>query len=276
MTRARGRKKRRVSGGSGSLWIGAAALGLLVLAASGAFGYFVWQAYANRITLNQNLCRPEGPGSQTIVLVDATDALHPLTQTEILTLLEDVADGVPTNGLLELRTLEPGEQRSEVLFALCNPGTGEELSEITAAPALARKRWVDSFNAPLEAAMAQVVSASQADSSPIMAALQQIAVERLTSARDRATPSRIIVISDMLEHTPDFSIYQSGPDFAAFEQSRSARANATNLSAAEVEIWYLHRETRFSSVDVVQFWTQWVSESGGVFKHAIPMQGLQP
>lgn len=276
MARRRHSSSRRRRDKDSFPWVLAVLFGIGVLAVVCGFGWLVFQANSNRVHLAEDLCRTTGPMEQTIVLVDATDPISPLTQKEILTRLADQAAAVPTNGRFELRTLETGQSRTNKIFSLCNPGTGAEIDGLIGNPAAAQRRWQGSFAEPLEEAMRRVVTGSAGETSPIMAALQEIAVDHLTSQAERAIPTKIIVISDMTENTPDFTMYApGGPSIEVYRTSRAATAYAVDLAGATVDIWYLRRDNSPASVGLMTFWAEWISINRGRGGTAIALQGLQ-
>jgi len=256
-------------------WFTAVVSGVVLLLVIGGFSYVYMNALSQNRALGADLCPELGPAAQTIVLVDATDAIAPLTQTEISTRLQDIGQSISRGEKLELRTLQPGDERTHTIFARCNPGDGSDLDHLTANPESARQRWRESFSAPLHDAMQTVMGDAAAETSPIMAALQQIAVENLTSEHNRSIRTHIIIISDMLENSPHYSIYRSGPDFDAYMASAAPARFNSDLAGAMVEIWYLRRNTRIASVPLMEFWFEWIATNRGQPGRALSLQGLE-
>ena len=119
----------------------------------------------------------KGPQGIIAVVLDASDDLLSTTQKDARTLL-DVGSNRPTYYKLDIRVLDIPNVRSRSLFSMCNPGDGAGLSEWTDNPPLARLRWIESFNKPAEEAVKGSLAAAKAKSSPIMAAIQDIATRR--------------------------------------------------------------------------------------------------
>lgn len=243
-------------------------------------GGFLW-LYLGAIERNperdaETMCPKVGPKEQVLVLVDVTDPIGPITQTDIINQLNGMADHLSTGGLFEIRTLRAGEGRTETIFSLCNPGDGSDLDHWTGNPEAARKRWATRFDGPLKAAMDKALRAESADTSPIMAAIQQVAVDRLGSSHSRTIPNRLVVISDLLENTAAFSMYKAGPDFEAYRQSKAVGQFSTDLRGASVEVWLLRRDNNLPTSAVAEFWARWVEDNGGVFSRALQLQGMSP
>lgn len=251
--------------------------GLAMVAMLVGFGWLYMGAVARSPERDaETLCPKTGPVEQVLVLVDVTDPVGSIAQADILNQLDAIADGLPRGGLFELRTLKTGDSRTNTIFSTCNPGDGSDLDHWTGNPEAARKRWTESFDGPLKAAMDEALHAESADTSPIMAGAQQIAVDRLGSQHAESIPNRLIIVSDLLENTPAFSMYRSGPDFDAYLASSAPAEFGTDLAGATVEVWLLRRGRDFLGSDLADFWADWVQDNNGTFDRALQLQGTSP
>jgi hypothetical protein len=249
----------------------ALALGVL------ATGAYVYATLARPPTLDHTtLCPVNGPQSETVVLLDSTDAIPEIAKHEIRTTLIDMAETLPQYELLEIRLLDPKSAGGRMIFSKCNPGDGSNLSEYTANPRLAKQRWMDGFREPLDEAMEAGFRPAPGKTSPIMETIQQIAVDRFTGRNVEDIPKTLVVISDMLEHGPDYSQYSGDLSYDRFKGSSAYRKVRTDLHGAAVEIYYIQRATGrpISSVDHIRFWAEWVRDNNGRFKQASKLQGV--
>jgi hypothetical protein len=223
-----------------------------------------------------SLCPVDGPRSATVVLLDSTDDIPEIAKREIKTVLADRAETLPIRALLEIRLLDPQVAGGRPIFARCNPGDGSGLSEYTANPMLARKRWMDGFREPLEAALQSGLRPSPGKTSPIMETIQRIAVERFTGRTAQEIPKSLILISDMLEHEPDYSQYSGDLSYDRYKGSRAYRKFRTNLYGAEVMIYYIQRQSAkpINSADHIRFWAEWIRDNNGRLKAATKLQGV--
>jgi hypothetical protein len=248
-------------------------LALAVLAA----GAYVYATVARPPTLDQTtLCPVEGPRAIAEVLLDSTDEIPDIAKREIRTMLVDMAETLPAYHLLEIRLLDPKTQGGRTIFAKCNPGDGTGLSEYTANPRLARQRWLDGFRAPLDVALEAGFQPLPGKTSPIMETIQQIAVERFTGRAAEEVPKSLVVISDMLQHGPDYSQYSGDLSFGRFKTSRAYKKVQTDLHGADVLIYYIQRKTGkpINSADHIKFWADWVHDNNGRLKQASKLQGV--
>jgi hypothetical protein len=112
--------------------------------------------------------------------------------------------------------------------------------------------------------------------SPIMETIQQIAVERFTGRAAEAVPKSLVLISDMLQHGPDYSQYNGDLSFGRFKTSRAYKKVQTDLHGADVLIYYIQRKTGkpINSADHIKFWADWVHDNNGRLKQASKLQGV--
>jgi hypothetical protein len=189
---ARPRPRQRSTPGIGWSGIGGILLLLLAITAGSAFAYFYFST-PTRPTLDaQTFCPIAGPQGITVVLVDTSDDLPETTRREVLGKLEDMIASLPPFYKLDIRVLDIAGVRSRSLFSKCNPGDGAGLSEWTDNPRIARMRWIDGFRKPAADAVKNSIASAKANSSPIMAAIQDIAIDQFSGAaaqNAKKTPS---------------------------------------------------------------------------------------
>jgi hypothetical protein len=253
--------------------------GVLTVLALGvlAAGAYVYATVARPPVLDQSsLCPVDGPHSVTVVLLDSTDEIPDIAKREVRTVLVDLAEAMPAYQLLEIRLLDPNLPGGRSIFAKCNPGDGSGLSEYTANPRLAKERWLDGFRQPLDQALDSGFRPAPGKVSPIMATIQRIAVDRFTGRNAEAVPKSLVVISDMLEHEPDYSQYTGDLSYERFKSSRAYKKVQTDLHGADVLIYYIQRTTGrpVNSVDHIRFWAEWIRDNNGRFKQANKLQGV--
>jgi hypothetical protein len=272
------RTPRRRSGNPGELrkHLVGGALTVLALGVLGV-GAYVYATVVRPPALDRSsLCPVNGPHSVTVVLLDSTDEIPEIAKREIRTTLIDMAETLPTYELLEIRLLDPKLSDGRLIFSRCNPGDGSDLSEYTANPRLAKQRRMDGFREPLDQALEAGFRPAPGKTSPIMETIQHIAVERFTGRNIEQVRKSLVVISDMLEHGPDYSQYAGDFSFDRFKSSSAYKKVRTDLHGAQVEIYYIQRRTGrpINSVDHIRFWEEWIRDNNGRFKQATKLQGV--
>lgn len=274
MARRLSRRRRSGEGTKIALGVG---LGFLALCGFGALGYAFFAAPKPVLTDKATLCPMSGPTGVTVVLIDSTDALGPTAQLELRQRLLDVGEAVPKGTLLELRTLDGVTPGGKIAFSLCNPGSGADLSELTGNPQMANRKWNAGFKAPLETALKGSMAASPSKISPIMEAIQRIALERFTGTAANERSKTLIVISDMLENTPHYSQYAGDAKFQRYRQTQAYQRFRTDLHGATVSLYYIQRQVMpkgLTPVDHIGFWQEWIRDNKGQFTEALRIQGV--
>jgi hypothetical protein len=250
---------------------------MVAVAALGGIGYAVSTAERPPVLDRATLCPDTGPRAVTVVVMDGSDDIASVAKREVTTRLADVAESLPVHGLLEIRVVDPTVAGGRTIFAKCNPGNGAGLSDWTGNPELARRRWLESFRTPVDLALKGGLGAVPAKTSPIMGTIQAVAVDRFTGRMAGGIPKRLILVSDMIEHGPDYSQYNGDLTFERFRKSRLHKLTRSDLNGASVEILYVDRFTRkpINSADHVKFWLEWVRDSNGTFQGALKLQGAR-
>lgn len=274
MSRRPLRSRSRQKGGS-SLLLGIA----LIIAALGAFAglaYFYFGTPHRPQLDATTLCPLDGPHGLNVVLVDTSDDLPDTTKRQVLGILDDLISGLPEYFRLDIRVLDIPGGRSRSLFAKCNPGDGANLSEWKDNPRIARKRWIESFKKPALDAVNSSVAGAEAASSPIMGAIQDIALDQFSGVAAQSVPKSLYVISDMIEFTRDYSQYPAAGDlsYRRFKRSPAYLKVRTDLHGADVTVHYVQRPSaRMDTSRHAEFWKEWFDDNRGGATRILRLQG---
>jgi hypothetical protein len=123
------------------------------------------------------------------------------------------------------------------------------------------------------------IASAKANSSPIMAAIQDIAIDQFSSAASQNAKKILFVISDMIEYTKDYSQYPRAGDlsFLRYKQSPAYLKFRTDLHDATVNILYVKRQPKGQPIidggAHMQFWKEWIVDNKGKFGSAKWLQG---
>jgi len=221
----------------------------------------------------ENLCPVAGPRGVSVVLVDNSDPLPDVASREVATQLNDLAETLPPYTLLEIRLLDPSVPAGRIAFSKCNPGDGSNLSRISGNPELARKRWLEGFGGPLRAALAGSLKPAPSKWSPLMAAIQGIAVDRFDGRARAGVPKTLVVVSDMIENGPDYSQYAGDLGFGRFRSSPAYARLRPDLKGTAVRILYVQRIKGRDPAQHIRFWQDWVRDGNGHLSEAVRLQG---
>jgi hypothetical protein len=149
-------------------------------------------------------------------------------------------------------------------FVICRPETGESANALYENPPLLKKRWREDFEKPLDAAIGEFMQPAVASASPILEILQVVALTAFPAGTGNAR-KRIILVSDMLHHTAEWSHYRGQMAARDLRDTDYFQRVATDLQGADVEILYVrrdgaeHLQTRRHAL----FWADYVESIGG-------------
>lgn len=252
-------------------WLILLVVGLTIV--GGAYGYWHLQQYTVKLN-SDTLCPLDGPRALTVILVDRTDRLNTVQREALRVRLDEVRAHIPQYGAIALFSIGPTENellRPEVY--MCNPGAVAEASPVYQNMRRVEQRW-QTFTQRLEQAFATAVQAGEQPASPIMESIQSAALA--TFARTTSNiPKRLIIASDLLQHSPALSLYQRLPRFVEFKNTEVFRQLRAPLMGVELEILYLRRPTNraVQNKALIEFWQQYIGENGGQLTSVIAIEG---
>ena len=215
-------------------------------------------------SLNQkNLCPADGPVGHIVLLVDMTDPLS-FTQKEafLLTLRELIEKRTPKGYLLSVFMLGADfKENAAPIEELCNPGTGADRSELTANIKRLRRQYEEKFLKPLSKRTENLVASKPAKFSPIFEMVQLVGIKAFRK-HDIKGERRLMIISDMLQNTPQLNMYNNPPDFSIFAASDYGRKTQPELQGVEVEIHYLINTPNVQTKRNLMFWEEYFNKAG--------------
>jgi hypothetical protein len=267
MRRSRAAQKRHAR----NIAVGVAALVLFASVLAGV-GYYLWTRDAGLD--RQTLCPKSGPAGHVVLLVDKTDPLNFSQKEAFLRLLEELVDRrVAPGWLVSVFVLgEDFREGAKPLVEVCNPGSGEGRSELTANIAKLNAQYRQRFREPLLKQADVLIATRPAKSSPIIEMLQLVSINGFRR-HAAAGPRRLIVVSDMLHKTPQFSMYQGIPDFDQFASTDYGRKMRAELDGVEVELHHVLNYPKLQNSRQLQFWESYFTRSGARLATVRPMEG---
>lgn len=251
----------------------AAVLGVAVLFGVGAIGYHA--ATRDPGLETGTLCPAAGPTGHVVLLVDKTDPLNFTQNQAFATLLDEVATKKVAPGQL-LSIFVVGEDYTESalpIFQMCNPGRGEGKSRLTATPELFQKQFHERFRKPLQRQLQEQLRSEQpAKASPIFEMMQLVSINGFRKQAVEGT-RRLIVVSDMLHNTAQYSMYRDPVDFTHFQKTDYAKRMQVDLRGVEAELHYVLNKTDIQTRRHVSFWEAYFLNAGGRLVAVEPLEG---
>ncbi|WLD97109.1 hypothetical protein PX860_01035 [Agrobacterium leguminum] len=269
------RKRRKTNGSIGAIVLGTLLL-LLTAAIAGGFGFLYFKA-SNQVALNETtLCPITSPTSITAVLIDVSDPISPVTEKDLRNRFGELKDSIPVGGQIVIYELTDEAGKLNQVFMRCNPGSGDEADELISNPRFVQKRWEDGFDAPLKKISEGIGTGNSSDQSPILGGIQTINLEAFGNHDYAKLPKRLIVASDMIEHTSNFSMYRTGIAYDKFEATSAPQTFRTPLDNVAVEVWeFVRPGVSFSATDLSEFWAKWLKANGASSTRFIQLQGVE-
>ena len=229
-----------------------------------AIAIFVGPVFLNKQKFDdETLCKVDKLYPQTIFLVDTTDTLDGREQRNLIEELENVKDSLAEFERFSIYLIsEDIGGLSDPLFDKCRPPTGENANKLIAAPRLIRQRYDKEFGDKLDEIIQRLPTNESANQSPIIESLADIA-NRIRRNTDRWSSVRVLIYSDMMQHTDDWSHYSgtSSMDFERFQKSRLGTTMMMDFDRTDVEVFYLLRPATPNPELHRKFWTSLLSSA---------------
>lgn len=249
----------------------AAALGLVVIAAVVGGTYFMASQPGE---LDARMCPAKGPIGHTVVLIDTTDPFTFTQRQAFSVVFKDlVRRQTPEGQLLSVFVLgEQFEENAKPVVELCNPGSDAGKNEFTATLEKLRKTYEEGFLQPLEAQAEQLARSEPAKFSPILEMLQLASINGFRREAAKGE-HRLVLVSDMLHNTPQFSMYKQVPEYSAFAASGYGQKTQLRLEGVKVELHYLMNSPALQTRRNLQFWEAHFTKGGARIMAVRPLEG---
>lgn len=220
------------------------------------------------------LCPVNGPTSLTIIVIDRSESLKPVQQELLRKNLIEIKEAVPRFGSLEVYTV--GQTDKAVLrpeIKICNPGRAQDVSKLTANPQRLEKKWRTQFSQSLDDIFSRLVVVTNDQFSPIMETIQSVAATSLAGSHNKDLPIKLIIVSDFIQHTQQYSQYKGVDTFDKFKNNPYFKQLHTDLNGADVEMFYLLRDSsqKVQSPEHTKFWRDYFSAHHGTVVHYLPI-----
>lgn len=211
-------------------------------------------------------CRKGVLPEKTVVLLDHSDSINAVQKSALEKLLIDLSNGVAKNGALTVYSVrEDINDNLKSDLSLCNPGDANSVSNVTGNKRMAERNYNKKFRDVINNKLDELIEAQPSNFSPIMKSIQVSSSESFLGDNNSAEVKRLIVVSDLLENTSDFSFFKSAvPDFSAFKNNPYWDAVRSDLSDTEVTIFFLRRDgaEKIQTPELKKFWQQFFMEQG--------------
>ena len=201
------------------------------------------------------LCNSELPRAEhSLFLVDISDSLSVHQRDFVTTYFGSVLDKAAVNDRFSIYILdERSRGLSDPIIDLCKPRSADDVNALTANKRFVEKIYSEKFYQPLQQSIEKVVEANELKISPIYESISDIA--SLGRGDDKAEKVKLILVSDMLQHSQAGSVYSAGA--AAVEKLPSV-----NLQDIEVKVFWLDRPeaSRIQTAALASSWASYLDK----------------
>ena len=211
---------------------------------------------------SETLCLETGAVGHTLILVDKSDPWSEVQANRLKQLVRKIGADLPADRMISINvfndSFEPG---FPPLIALCNPG--RTVSEWIGNPRRDYLRWRERFGKPLDDALTTLVQPAKGNLSPIVEAIGDVVSRRENRPAGEKT---IVLISDMLQNSPGFSIFS--PQAANRDPDRLQRLVEKTWRDGGAQDWRLQIHQVLGGYDrarleqAEQLWRPALSKSG--------------
>ncbi|MEM0985013.1 MAG: hypothetical protein AAGJ32_02090 [Pseudomonadota bacterium] len=236
---------------------------MIVLMLSSVFGLFAVAAFNEPPPLNaDNQCRVDRKDpAHTVLLIDQSDPFNTNDIDWVRALVDEEARTLDRYGRLTVmvpNAAQPGNPR--VIFAKCTPGSPDDANPLISNPRMVEDTWRETFYQPLITEIERVLASKEQPSSPLTEAVFAISDRADFQAGQKGL--RLVMVSDLMQHSDGFSFYRSGADTAAFGDSRLA-ASAPSLQDVDVVTRIVPRENYDLPIaELKAFWRSYFEDAG--------------
>ncbi|MGI8839551.1 MAG: hypothetical protein ACR2F8_02000, partial [Caulobacteraceae bacterium] len=220
------------------------------------------------------LCPAGGPTAITVILIDTTDPLNPIQRASVQARLGRIVASLRLGEEIAVYSLNPNGDPLKPILAICRPIRPGEVNELTGNRAIAARRFDEIFAPRLRAALATAAAGARSGRSPIMAAIQAIAVSAFQGA-GAGLPKRLVIVSDMLENSEAGNHYRGVPEFQAFRATPAYARIRSHLDGVLVTILYLRRDdgAAVQGLSHIRFWNEWFANQGASVEDVVAIEG---
>jgi hypothetical protein len=223
-------------------------------------GVYLYAEQASKPGIDKaTLCPENGPVGHLAILLDTTD---PISMTQLQAArqrIEKQIDSAAIGTRISFATVSPDRDiRSSTFLSICKPAGVDDINAFMENASIVEERYRTGFAEPVDAALSGLMTVPEAETSPIMEALQEF----FTTIPDFTTtdaPRELVVMTDLMQHSDTFSLYgQRG--WPEFKGEGGTSRLSRNLDGMKVTILRIPRTA--AGLEVDDFWVNYFDAQG--------------
>ncbi|MCI4646197.1 MAG: hypothetical protein MRY64_15555 [Hyphomonadaceae bacterium] len=240
--------------------------GMIGAMVASVFGLFAVAAFSAPPAVDpQTNCRMDRKDpAHTIILIDQSDPFGPNDVDWVSELLDGEARTLPKHGRLTVMQPNAGRPFDPVrLTSVCSTGSPDKANPILSNPRMVADTWRTQFYEPLVETVETAMLDTVEPASPLSEALYAIAdrADFQSGQRNR----RLIVVSDLMQHSGAFSFYRRGADYGAFRETALVERMPA-LDGVDVTARIVPRQNYDLPMgEVKAFWRAYFRDTGATY-----------
>ena len=191
---------------------------------------------------NTNCPLDQQYAAQMAILVDQSDTLTTVQAAVTRQILRFVDREIPETTEIRMYNIgRAGRRDPAPELRICKPAHGDSVSRWTSNPRLVTQNYNENFSVPFQEALSSAVQDVSSDTiSPIIEAIQVAAVDAF-QPRDSRIPRHLVIVSDMIQNSGDFSFFTDPRDFEILARNPDYGTLRVDLSGVSVRAFLLAR-----------------------------------
>lgn len=211
-------------------------------------------------------CPVEGVKGHLLFVIDRTDPLSPSKHRAIVNEIKLMIQQVEQGYRISVYEIDAKNMKglSEPVYSECKPRSGKDADPLTENPQLLARKYEENFVQPLETVLERYSGGEEQPRSPIIESL--IDVVHIEDFGSGVPNRKLVLFSDMLQHSSLLSHYSGGPSFERGKSKPGFTQMIPHLPGVEVTVFYMLRDTprvrALQSNEHVRFWVDLFDAAG--------------
>jgi len=221
-------------------------------------------------------CPTKHKVGHAIVLIDKTDAFNVAQQRILTDLIERFKSDLQWLALRDKLSIyvldDTNYVRPRPMFSACRPKSDSEVNELIEDRYILKSEFEQKYASRLQVVLTEVLKGTKTATTPLLEMLREISV--LPDFGHDLPARRLVIFSDMIHNTPEWSMYrESKVKGATLSFERAEQENATYFRRVrpifngQISVWLyiLRRQTPATALtwDRVQdFWGTYFESAG--------------
>jgi hypothetical protein len=225
------------------------------------FCYIIYADFT-RISFGDDGCPNEGPHGTVAVIFDNTDNNSEINKFDIQRSLNEIKNSIKKYQNLSIYVITNEYENISPKISICNPGSLEDAGKyafINNNTKTIIKDWEEKFSSKIDILIEDLANGGVSDYSHIFEMIKNATIISLKYVPDEyKSDNKLIVFSDFMQNSSEFSHYNNNIDFASFKKNYSSYFDNiyVDLRGAAVEMYMIPR-AKLQTDYLAEFWKEY-------------------